>query len=467
MQGIKGRRYILIGIILSFHLIVVCKAQIPRDDAWNQLPDILSRIVPPIFLDNYFLVTNYGAVADGQTDCTLAFRQAIQTCHDAGGGHVVVPKGNFLTGAIHLKSNVNLQLAEGATILFSRDPNHYLPVVFSRWEGVECMNYSPFIYAFEQQNIAITGMGTLDGQANENYWWPWKGRKEHGWEKDTPSQDAARDKLLQMAEDNVPVEQRIMGDGAYLRPQFIQPYRCKNVLIENVTIKNSPMWEIHPVLCENVTVKNVTIISHGPNNDGCDPESSRDVLIKGCLFDTGDDCIAIKSGRNADGRRVNVPSENIVVQDCIMKDGHGGVVIGSEISGNIRNVFAENCTMDSPNLERALRIKTNSVRGGVVENVFMRNVTVGQVADAILRINLNYEEGDTGPYTPRIHNIHMTNVTSQKSPYALRIEGYKRSPITSVIIRDCSFDHVAKKSILKNVDGLEMVNTKVNGDVVE
>ena len=168
------------------------------------------------------------------------------------------------------------------------------------------------------------------------------------------------------------------------------------MLIEGVTIVNSPMWEIHPVLCQNVTVRDVSIGSHGPNNDGCDPESCRDVLIEGCMFDTGDDCIAIKSGRNDDGRRVNVPSENVIIRNCTMKDGHGGVVIGSEISGGVRNVFAEHCRMDSPHLDRALRLKNNAVRGGVVEDIYMRDVTVGQVAEAVLTIDFFYEEGDSG-----------------------------------------------------------------------
>src|SRR5205823_3301880 len=182
----------------------------------------------------------------------------------------------------------------------------------------------------------------------------------------------------------------------YLRPNFIQPYRCRNVLIEGVTIVRSPMWEINPTLCTNVTVRGVTINSHGPNNDGCDPDSCRDVLIEGCTFDTGDDCIAIKSGRNADGRRLHVPSENIIVRGCRMKDGHGGVTVGSEISGHVRNVFAENCRMDSPNLETALRIKNNAARGGLLENFYFRNLTIGQVIHAVVTIDFNYEEGARG-----------------------------------------------------------------------
>jgi hypothetical protein len=312
---------------------------------WGEVDAILARIAPPVFPDRVFQVTKYGAVGDGVRDCTAAFTAAIGACAAAGGGRVLVPEGRFLAGAIHLKSRVELHLSERATIVFSRDPRHYLPVVFSRWEGVELMNYSPLIYAFEQRDVAVTGKGTLDGQASDEYWWPWKSSKP---ESGKPSQLPARTRLIEMGARGVPVGERVFGVDSFLRPNFIQPYRCQNVLIEGVTIVNSPMWEIHPVLCTNVTVRNVAINSHGPNNDGCDPESCRDVLIEGCTFDTGDDCIALKSGRNEDGRRLSVPTENVIVRNCVMKDGHGGVVIGSEVSGGARNIFAEKCRMDSP-----------------------------------------------------------------------------------------------------------------------
>jgi polygalacturonase len=232
---------------------------------------------------------------------------------------------------------------------------------------MELMNYSPLVYAYGEENIALTGSGTLDGQASETSWWPWKGAwKTHAEWASVPNQLAARARLIDMVEHGVPVAQRVFGEGDHLRPQFIQPYGCRNVLIEGVTLLRAPMWQVHPVLCTNVTVRGLHISSHGPNNDGCNPESCRDVLIENTYFDTGDDCIAIKSGRNADGRRLAVPSENIVIRNCRMKDGHGGVTIGSEMSGGVRNVFVESCDMDSPELERALRLKTNALRGGFI-----------------------------------------------------------------------------------------------------
>src|SRR5215207_1295610 len=263
-------------------------------DPWARVPEILKRIKPPVFPKRDFAVTKYGAKGDGKVDNTEAFRKAVAACNQAGGGRVVVPAGTFLTGPIHLLSNVNLHVSEGATVKFVQEPKAYLPLVFTRWEGMELMNYSPFIYAFEQQNIAVTGQGTLDGNSDDAHWWPWKGQERHGWKKGTPNQSKARKSLEEMTERGAPVAERLFGEGHYLRPQFVQPYRCQNVLIEGVRVVNSPMWELNPVLCTNVTVRGVRIQTHGPNNDGCDPESCKDVLIERCYFDTGDDCIAIK-----------------------------------------------------------------------------------------------------------------------------------------------------------------------------
>ena len=439
-----------------------------EEDPWQSvMPGILARIKPPIFPTRSFLITKYGARGDGQTSSTEAFRKAIDACTKAGGGRVVVPQGTFLTGAIHLKTNVNLVVSRGATIKFSKDPNDYLPVVFSRWEGTELMNYSPFIYAFEQRNIAITGEGTLDGQSGPDSWWPWNGRANYGWKEGTPNQRADRAALQQMGEQGVPVKERMFGAGHYLRPQFIQPYRCQNVLIEGVQIVNSPMWEIHPVLSTNVTVRGVKISSHGPNNDGCDPESCTDVLIEDCDFNTGDDCIAIKSGRNADGRRLNTPTQNIIVRNCRMRDGHGGITVGSEITGGVRNLFAENCRLDSPNLDHALRVKNNAMRGGLLENLHFRKLEVGEVAHAVITIDFNYEEGAKGNFTPVVRNYTVERLVSKKSKFAFDVQGLTSAPVFDLRLKDCTFDNVADGNIVRNVSGARLENVKVNGKILE
>jgi len=431
---------------------------------WDQFPEILARIKPPVFPDREFDITKFGAVGDNSADNTDAFRRAIAACAKAGGGSVIVPKGEFLTGAIHLLSNVNLHVSSGATVRFTRDTSKF-PVVLTRFEGVEVMSFSPLIYAFEQENIAITGEGTLDGNADVGHWWDWKDRTRPAKDPNTPPND--RDVLFQMAEKGVPVAQRVFGPGHYLRPQFIEPYRCKNVLIEGVTLLNSPMWQVHPVLSTNVTVHKLSINADGPNTDGCDPESCTDVLIKECLFNTGDDCIAIKSGRNADGRRVNVPSQNIIVQGCHMKNGHGGVTVGSEISGGVRNVFADNCQMDSPRLDMALRIKNNAARGGLIENIHARNISVGQVAQAVVSIDFYYEEGEKGAYKPVVRNVSVTNLKTQKAKYAVYLRGFKNDPIEGISLADCDFEGVAQGSVVENVTNVSLQNVRVNGAKVE
>lgn len=431
-------------------------------DPWDAVPQILARIVPPRFPSRDFDIASYGAKGDGTTDCTSAIREAIAACHNAGGGRVVVPAGRFLTGPVHLRSNVNLHVSADATLAFRTDPAAYLPPVLTRWEGMEMMGYSPLLYANGVENIAITGTGTLDGQASEQNWWAWKGGKG----RPLPNQSAARDKLQEMVEAGAPVAQRVFAEGSYLRPQFIQFYRSRNILIEGVTILNSPMWEVHPVECVNVTVRGLTIRTHGPNNDGCDPESCRDVLIEQCLFDTGDDCIAIKSGRNADGRRLNVPTEYVVVRDCTMKDGHGGVTIGSEISGHVRHVYVERCTMDSPQLDRALRFKNNALRGGILEHIYMRNCTVGEVSEGVLSIDLYYEEGQNGPFVPVVRDVELRNVTSRKSQYGLYMRAYPKSEISDIRVIDCRFDGVAKGNVTDGVQKLALRNVRLNGTLL-
>jgi len=460
---VKFLRTIFLGIecCLLVSTISIAQQLKSNTEKWDALPGILRRISAPTFPQKDYDLTALGGVGDGTTDCSIAFKNAIDKCHAEGGGRVVVPSGVFCTGPIYLKSNVNLFVSQGATIKFSTDPARYLPVVFTRWESVECMNYSPLIYAYEQENIAVTGEGVLDGQGSYDHWWSWKGNKDSS----KPNQKAARMRLNEMGEKNIPVEQRTFGEGSYLRPNFFEPYKCKHVLVEGVKFKNSPMWFLNPVLCKNVSIIGVATEGLGPNNDGCDPESCSDVLIKNCYFNNGDDCIAIKSGRNNDGRRVNVPCENIVIQGCKMKNGHGGVSIGSEVSGGVKNIYIENDTMDSPDLDRALRIKTNSVRGGIIENIFMRNVMVGQVSDAAIKIDFFYEEGDAGNFTPVVRNVELENIQCQKSRFAIWIRAYDRSPAADISLRNSSFENAAEINVLEHVKNFILDNVTINGKI--
>lgn len=456
-------------LIGSFWLCLLLATGYAQESKWTsskqplaEIEALKKQIVAPTFRDKDYNITDYGAVGDGMTKNTEAFRKAIEACSADGGGRVVVPQGKFLTGAIYLESDVNLHISEGATVLFSRDSSDY-PMVLTRWEGMECMNYSPFIYAYEEENIAITGKGILDGQADNDHWWYWCGAARFGYDETRPGkQTAARNALHQYMADEVDPRERIFGDGHFLRPNFIQPYRSKNVWIADVEVVNGAMWNLNPVLCENVLIERVRVIAHGPNNDGCDPEASKNVWIRDCYFDTGDDCIAIKSGRDEDGRNIGRPAENHIIENCIMKDGHGGVVIGSEIAGGARNIYALNNVMDSQNLERALRIKTSSSRGGTTENVFFYNTKVGQYKDAAVRFNMFYEK--PGDYIPTIRNIWVENMNvSHGGEFAVRSAAYESSPVSNFTMINCTIDGVDKPYSVDHLKNVTLKNVKING----
>jgi polygalacturonase len=423
------------------------------------------QIKAPKFRNKDYDVTSFGAVGNGVTKNTEAIRSAIEQCSADGGGRVVIPKGVFLTGAVYLKSNVNLHVSEEATLLFSRESSDY-PIVVTRWEGMECMNYSAFIYAYGEENIAITGKGLLDGNADNDNWWYWCGARKFGWDESRAGeQKPARATLhRQMAAEMNPRE-RIFGEGHFLRPNFVQPYLCKNFWMADIKLVNSPMWNINPVLSENVLIERVSVVSHGPNNDGCNPEASRNVWIKECYFDTGDDCIAIKSGRDEDGRNIGRPAENHIIENCIMKDGHGGVVIGSEIAGGARNIYALNNVMDSPHLDRALRLKTSSSRGGTIENVFFYNTKVGQYKDAAVRFNMFYEK--PGNHVPIIRNIWVENMTvTGGGRYGVLSAAYESSPVTNFTMVNCTINGVKELYKVDYMKNVHLKNVVMNGKEV-
>ncbi|RZJ52642.1 MAG: glycoside hydrolase family 28 protein [Flavobacterium sp.] len=444
---------------------------VSESDSWKKMELIVKNIPQTHFSDKTYNIKDFGAVADGTTSNTVVFDKAIKECAKNGGGMVIVPNGKYVTGPIHLESNVNLHLEDEAEILFSTDSKEY-PLVHTSWEGTELMNYSPLIYAKGKTNVAITGKGTLNGQADVTNWWIWSGGKSYGWKKGIPSQNDPqnREVLIDMAEKGVPVSERVFGEGRYLRPSFIEFFECNTILIKDIKVINAPFWILHPIKSNNMIIDGVTVNSHGPNNDGCDPEYSQNIIIRNCTFNTGDDCIAIKSGRDADGRRVAIPSKNIIVQNCKMIDGHGGVVIGSEISAGVNNVFVENCVMDSPNLDRAIRIKTNSKRGGIIEDVFVRNLEVGTVKECVLKLNMFYNVygSQTGNFIPTIRNINLENVTVKYGgKYSVWAEGYKESPVENITLKNVKIQKVDSLYLLKNVKNINFINTYINDKKVE
>ncbi|WP_291911881.1 glycoside hydrolase family 28 protein [Chitinophaga sp. CB10] len=431
----------------------------------KEMEQVRRQIKAPVFKQKDYNVTAYGAKGDGTTMNSEAFRKAIEACAANGGGRVIVPAGRFLTGPLYLKSNVNLHLEDNAVIAFSRDSKDY-PIVFTRWEGMECMNYSAQIYAYGEKNIAVTGSGILDGNADNDNWWSWCGKPVYGWSKDKPRQQPARDSLHALMHANTDPRKRVFGEGYYLRPNMFQPYNCKNVEISGVQLINSPMWFINPVLCENVIVRGVKVKAHGPNTDGCDPESCKNVLIKDCYFDTGDDCIAIKSGRDEDGRRIGRPAENHIIEGCDMKDGHGGVVIGSEIAGGARNIYAINCKMNSPELDRVLRIKTSSSRGGIIENIFMKDIKVGQYKEAAIHATMFYEK--PGNYMPVIRNIWVENLeVTGGGQYGIFVNAYEASPVTNLRIVNSSINGVKVPLKVDHAKGVVFDNLSINGQRME
>lgn len=388
------------------------------------LPFKMSLPTAPTFPRRDFNVLDYGAVADGRTLNTAALAKTLAACAVAGGGRVVVPAGRWLTGAIHLKSNVNLHLEAGATLLFSTDPQDYLPAVWVRWAGTECMNYSPLIYARDCDNIALTGAGTLDGQGPR--WWHWARRQ---------TENATR--LYRMAVDNLPVEQRVFAKPEdAMRPDFVQWMNCRNVLIEGVTVVSGPFWTLHPTYCDGVTIRGVTIHTVGPNNDGIDIDSSRNVLVEHCDFLTGDDAIVLKSGLNEEGRRINRPTENVVIRRCTIRKGHGGVALGSEMSGGLRHVLIYDC--DFIGTDTGVRLKSARGRGAAIEGVWCRDLRMTNLGAPAINLTTSYRAwfgSDTG-VAPALRNIHFEGITINGAVAPIAIDGLPEQPIENITFRD-------------------------------
>jgi polygalacturonase len=389
---------------------------------------------PPVVYN----AVEHGVVPDGTTKNTAAIAAVIAKIKAAGGGTLYFPPGRYLTGSVHLESNLTLHLEAGATLLYSGDPADS-PLVESRWEGTTAWTHGPLIYANRKENITITGRGTIDGQG-QNWWYPQRSSDPARVERNRIALEAWRKvyaRIQQGGEGGAVTREDFTVAAGFTRPSLIVPYECKNIVIEGVTITNSPMWLLHTIYSENITVRGVSFVSRGPNGDGYDIDSCRNVRISDCYFDTGDDCIVIKSGRDADGRRVGRPTELVTITNCVMFQGHGAVVIGSEMSGGIRDITASNIVCRGT--DRGIRLKTQRGRGAVVENIRFDNWVIVDAPKEAIHITSNYSRTEPAPKsetTPVMRNIAISNVTVINAARIGEIAGLAEQAIEQIRITD-------------------------------
>src|SRR5688572_25607835 len=409
-------------------------------------------------------VRAFGAAPDGKSKSTDAIRKAIAAASGAGGGTILFTGGVFLTGPIHLKSNITLHVDAGAVLRFSSDFDDYLPMVRSRWEGTEVMNFSPLIYGDNVDNVTITGRGLIDGGGEP--WWDMFRKMQADYKRTGtyPKDSKWQKEFARVNSDRTewPDDRRMLEAG-FLRPQLIQMLNCRNLSITDVTLKNPPFWTINPVYCDGVTVRGVTIDNpdDSPNTDGINPESSRNVHISDSHINAGDDCITIKSGRDRQGRRIARPSENITITNCTMLHGHGGVVIGSEMSGGVRRVAISNCVFQGT--DRGIRIKTTRGRGGVVEDVRVSNIVMRDIKQEAITLNMFYTDVPPEPVserTPRFRNIRISGVTAH-ADQAGTLLGLEEARLDDVTLTD--IDIVANTGfVIKNANHVTLRSVRIH-----
>lgn len=451
---------IIFGFVLLLSLVFLSfkteKTKVTIKEVVVKAPFEMPAIQIPDFSNCKKLsIVDFGAIKGNKEKTSQAISKAIDKANKLGGGIVVIPEGEWITAKIHFKSNVNLHLDKGAVLLFSEDPKDYLPAVHSTWEGYECLNYSPLIYAYQCKNIAITGEGEL--KAKMDVWKEWFKRPKGHME--------SLKRLYYLASYNKPMEERLMvNDSAHFRPQFIQFNRCENILMDGVSITNSPFWTIHPFLSKNIVLRNLKVYAHGHNNDGVDPEMSQNMLIENCVFDQGDDAIAIKSGCGKGAWLLNTPSKNIVIRNCTVKNGHQLVALGSELSGGVENVFIDKCTVvDGAKLNHLLFIKTNERRGGYVKNIYMSNIVAGKIDLGILGIETDvmYQWRDLVPTLERrltpIKNVYLENVKATDVKFISRVLGQKELPVENVFLKNVQADLI-RGNIHENLLNFESQN---------
>ena len=458
------KNFIVYSVLLILSLLFFSFKKVTPSVTLNELKVEAPFDMPDINVPDFnncrkISIIDFGAVQGDKDKTTQAISKAIEEANKAGGGIVIIPEGEWLTGQIHLKSNVNLHLMKGAVLLFSENPADYLPAVSTSWEGLECYNYSPLIYAYQCKNIGITGQGEI--KARMTVWSKWANRTR------PRAHMNSLKRLYYLSVENTPVDQRLMvNDSANLRPQFIQFNRCENILLEGIKITNSPFWTIHLYLSKNIVVRNLNVYARGHNNDGIDPEMSQNVLIENCVFDQGDDAIAVKSGRNPEGWRSKTPSKNIVIRNCTVKNGHELLAVGSELSGGIENVFVTNCrVVDGAKMFHLIYIKTNERMGGYVKNIYASNIKAGKVEEGILGIETDilYQWRDLVPTIERrltpIKDIYLDNINATNVKFISKISGQKELPVVNVFLNNVTADTISEEGhIHENV--LNFTNTK-------
>lgn len=417
---------------------------------------LLVCLITNLHAQDYYNVLKFGAKNDSSKLATKAIAKAIDAANKKGGGTIFFPAGKYLTGAIHLKSNITILLDAGAELHFSDNFDDYLPMVESRYEGVDVISFSPLFYAYKAENIAIKGRGLINGHGKK--WWDFV----EGYKKDQPRSkwqymfDSLNKNIL------LPDDPAQMKRG-FLRPPFIQPMYCKNILIEGITIINSPFWTINPEFCENITIHAVTIFNpHSPNTDGINPSSCKYVHISNCHISVGDDCITIKSGKDIPGRIKAMPAENYTITNCTMLSGHGGVVIGSEMSGDVKKITISNCVFDGT--DRGIRIKSARGRGGVVEDIRVSNIIMKNIKDQAFVLDMQYAKTKEEPIserTPRFRNIRYSNITILNAKSVGFINGLEELPIENISFTDIHANAENGFTIQK-ATGISFHNVQIN-----
>lgn len=423
---------------------------IDAPDPWDAAEAIVAGIPAPRIPDVVRNVLEFDAAPGNESDSRAAIQAAIDATAEAGGGRVVIPAGDwFSDGPLRLRSRIDLHIAAGAHLRFSGRAASYLPVVKTRWEGTEVWTYSPMVFADGLEDVMISGSGTIDGQGEANFL-PWR-------QKQKPDQNALR----QMGIDGVPVDQRVFGEGHFLRPHFVQFRECRRVLIDGPTFVDSPFWVNHLLYCDQAVVRNIHVVSHHINSDGVDVDSSTNVVIENCRFDVGDDGVAIKSGRDQDGWRVNRPSQNVVIRDCeYLGETGGAMAIGSEMSGGVSDVFVENYRMAK--VHHALYFKANLDRGGKIERVFIRNIDVG-AADSLLIFTNDYHSYRGGNYPARFENVSVANVSCDTARVGLSIVGHERAPVRNVTLDNVRIGSAETPMQIRYAEGLDFDDVWIDG----